>query len=151
MPGEINCPAPCRHAQQVSRAAMAVGDDHGALYHLVPAEVWAALKAAGTPYFPPTYEGDGFIHLTKDPQLLLGVANHFYTDVPGAYVVLVIDSARLTSEVKFEPAAPVGDKPAADTDTLFPHLFGTIDFASVVEEKPVERDGTGKFLSISGV
>ena len=42
---------------------------------------------------------DGFTHLTKDPQLLLGVANHFYTAIPGAFLVLVLDPSKLTSKV----------------------------------------------------
>jgi len=52
------------------------------LFHLVPRTQWADAKASGQPYFPSTYAADGFIHLTKDPALLLSVANHFYTGPP---------------------------------------------------------------------
>lgn len=99
----------------------------------------------------------------------------------GEWVVLVLDSGKLTAEVKFEPAAPVGNKssggllggdqqqqqqqadgaaaaapaaPAAEAqpqEPLFPHLYGTIDFEAVVGELPVERDASGRFLSIQGV
>lgn len=55
------------------------------LYHLVPLAAWEACKAASKPYYPPTYDADGFIHLTKAAELLLPVANHFYTDVPGMF------------------------------------------------------------------
>jgi hypothetical protein len=79
--------------------ATAAANACGLLYHLVPAEAWNCTKAAGTPYFPPTYEADGFIHLTKEPALLLDVANHFYKGVPGPWRVLEIDSARLTAQV----------------------------------------------------
>jgi len=132
-------------------AAQARGDN--VLYHLVPKASWDETRAAGKPYFPPTYEQDGFIHLTKEPELLLGVANHFYKDVVGEYVVLCIDHGKLTSAVKFEPAAPVGDKgtdgvPEKDT-VLFPHLFGTIDYGAVSLEVPVARAGDGSFLSIT--
>lgn len=124
------------------------------LYHLVPKESWSATRAAGKAYYPPTYEQDGFIHLTKEARLLLGVANHFYTDIPGEYVVLALDPAKLTHEVKFEAAAPVGDKGADGVPekeaVLFPHLFGTIDFDAVVAEVPVARDESGRFLSIEG-
>jgi uncharacterized protein (DUF952 family) len=44
-------------------------------------------------------QADGFIHLTKEAQLLLGVANHFYTQVPGTFLVLAIDSTKLSSKV----------------------------------------------------
>ena len=53
------------------------------LYHLVPAEQWQACKQQHKAYYPPTYEQDGFIHLTKEPHLLLPVANHFYRDQKG--------------------------------------------------------------------
>ena len=43
---------------------------------------------------------DGFIHLTADPALLLDVANHFYTSVPGEYLVLQLDPAKLSSKVR---------------------------------------------------
>jgi len=62
-------------------------------------------------------------------------------------------------QVKFEAAAPVGETSSADAEfskgadsetaaPLFPHLYGTIDYASVVRELPVKRSEDGKFLSI---
>ena len=58
---------------------MADGDRSVPLYHLVQAGIWASLKEKGAAtYTPPTYDADGFIHLTRDADLLLGVANHFY-------------------------------------------------------------------------
>lgn len=56
--------------------------DH--LYHLVPQSKWQECKKAGKQYLPPTYAQDGFIHLTKEPELLLPVANHFYKGEQGA-------------------------------------------------------------------
>lgn len=126
------------------------------LYHLVLDDVWQACKVEQRPYYPSTYEQDGFIHLTKEPLVLLSVANHFYTDVPGQYIVLGIDPSKLTDKVVFEPAAPVGTKPAHASNSqdeepvLFPHLYGTINFDSVVEELAVDRDEAGRFLKIHG-
>ncbi len=53
----------------------------------------------------------------------------------------------------FEPAAPVGATPPEETGAeqppLFPHLYGTIDYDSVVKELPVKRDASsGRFLEI---
>ena len=56
------------------------------LYHLVPKSSWHKLVSDGAEYYPATYSQDGFIHLTKNPSLLLSVANHFYQDVPGEFV-----------------------------------------------------------------
>ncbi|GBF89045.1 hypothetical protein Rsub_01762 [Raphidocelis subcapitata] len=123
-----------------------------ALYHLVQQSLWEATKAAGAPYKPPTYDADGFTHLTQDPALLLGVANHFYAAIAGPFLVLEIDPARLPDKVVFEPAAPVGTTPAVHADAvLFPHLYGPIPAAAVVRELAVERGGDGAFLSIQGL
>eukprot|EP00240_Pyramimonas_obovata_P005385 CAMPEP_0118927298 /NCGR_PEP_ID=MMETSP1169-20130426/4799_1 /TAXON_ID=36882 /ORGANISM="Pyramimonas obovata, Strain CCMP722" /LENGTH=412 /DNA_ID=CAMNT_0006869039 /DNA_START=96 /DNA_END=1330 /DNA_ORIENTATION=- len=128
----------------------------GTLYHLVPKTTWIKSKLFGEDYFPPTYKQDGFIHLTEDPKMLLEVANQFYTDVPGDFLVLCIDSTKLTSGVKFEAAADVGDKKTggALTGQTFPHLYGAIDHLSVIKELPVTRDRLvdgGRFQHIAGL
>lgn len=69
------------------------------MFHMCSADTWTSLKQSSTPYYPPTYEADGFIHLTADPSLLLQVGNHFYKGDPGKWTLLVIDSSKLTSEV----------------------------------------------------
>ena len=66
---------------------------------MCPEDTWLSLKRSSTNYFPPTYGADGFIHLTADPSLLLQVGNHFYKGDPGKWILLVIDSSKLTSEV----------------------------------------------------
>jgi uncharacterized protein (DUF952 family) len=59
-------------------AAAAAAHAAAPLYHLVPEAAWRAAKEEGGGiYTPPTYAQDGFTHLTADPKLLLGVANHF--------------------------------------------------------------------------
>lgn len=122
------------------------------LYHLVQTDLWDKTQSSGAAYYPPTYSQDGFIHLTADPALLLEVANRFYTDSQGDWEVLVIDPTKLTSEVKYESPAPVGDKPAGDLgakdEVKFPHLYGTIDYESVERRLPVKRDAAGKFLEV---
>ena len=131
----------------------------GLLFHLVPLVAWHQARASAQPYKPPTYDQDGFTHLTEDPQLLLPVANHFYKGDGGDWVVLCLDAALLSGEVRKEPAAPVGDRAStglaegADGDQpLFPHLYGAIDFAAVVKELPVERCAeSGTFLNIVGL
>lgn len=47
----------------------------GVIYHLAPLERW---EEAGEEYFPATYDQDGFVHATKDPEMLMDIANHFY-------------------------------------------------------------------------
>ena len=47
----------------------------------------------------PSWTQDGFTHLTADPQLLLSVANQFYQDSEGDWLLLVIDAQKLSSQV----------------------------------------------------
>mmetsp|Transcript_22891 Transcript_22891/g.58383 ORF Transcript_22891/g.58383 Transcript_22891/m.58383 type:complete len:144 (-) Transcript_22891:346-777(-) len=122
------------------------------LYHLVAADLWSEAKQQGKSYFPPTYAQDGFIHLTADPEFLLGVGNRFYKNSPHKeWLLLVLDASKLSAKVVYEPAAPVGDIPAAQEPVLFPHLYGTIDYPAVIAEVPVERGADGSFLSIPGI
>lgn len=85
------------------------------MFHMCPADTWASLKQTSTNYYPPTYEADGFIHLTADPSLLLQVGNHFYKGDPGKWILLVIDSSKLSSEVRIHHRSP-------PPQTLFKHL-----------------------------
>ena len=122
------------------------------LYHLAPAAAWAAAVASGEHYFPATIGADGFIHLTAQPALLVGVANHFYKGEPGDWVCLVIDAAKLGGELRFEAAAPVGETAAVEGEELFPHLYGAgICPAAVVAELRVRRGEGGEFLSIDDI
>ena len=132
------------------------------LFHLVPTQVWNELPTGET-YFPATYANDGFTHLTSDPALLLEVANHFYTSIQGDFIVLELDTRLLLAdkagEVKYEPAAPVGETEtkssydgASEDVPLFPHLYGGIPKGGRSVVGPpllVTRDAsTGQFLSI---
>lgn len=82
------------------------------------------------------------------------MANTFYTDIAGDWEVLVLDSSKLSSEVKFEGAADVGSKPAGtlsgstEKPALSPHLYGPIDFAALVKRLVVERSSSGRFLKV---
>jgi uncharacterized protein (DUF952 family) len=68
-----------------------------------------------------------------------------------------LNNNSLHVQVKFEPAAPVGDKPShgltpeKSDEPLFPHLYGTIDFDAVTEELDINRGEDGTFLSITGI
>lgn len=142
-------------AEPVAEAST-IPDPTAPLYHLVPVADWEALD--GKDYYPATYEQDGFTHLTHDPALLLPIANMFYTDIPGKFIVLKCDPARFGGEVKFEPAAPVGDKKSDLTsegvadEPLFPHLYGCISSDSVDATLPVVRGdgpkGSNSFVRI---
>lgn len=72
---------------------------------------------------------EGYTHCSYESQWK-GVRNRFYSDlVDSDLVLLEIDEALLTSEVIVEQ---LGAAPEA-----FPHIYGCIDIAAVVTERPI--------------
>ncbi|MGE3809338.1 MAG: DUF952 domain-containing protein, partial [Gemmataceae bacterium] len=63
------------------------------------------------------------------------VANLFYADQQDL-VVLAIDPGKLSSAVKYE---------TIETGARFPHVYGPIERAAVVEVQPLLRDGQGRW------
>lgn len=131
--------------------------EHPYLYHLIQAKLWQEAVDGNVLYFPPTYSQDGFTHATANPKLLLNVANHFYTDVPGDWLCLQMTVESLKTSgiaVVFEGTAPVGDKPAnfeGTDDELFPHVLGGIHPSAVLAVHQVIRDDDGTFVSVTNV
>lgn len=126
-----------------------------ALFHLVPADSWAALDK-NTNYLPATYEQDGFIHATADTSLLLNVANHFYAGSKGEWLCLETSVQRVEAtgvKVLFEPAAPVGETaaniPGVAATAMFPHIFGSLSPEAIIAVHTVTRDPNGRFLSVN--
>ena len=80
---------------------------------------------------PPSLTGVGFVHLSTPEQVHVP-ARALY---PGRrdLLLLVVDPARLTDPVRFEPGVP-GD-PAA---MRFPHLYGPLPLSAVVAVLPYE-------------
>ena len=110
------------------------------IYHLAPATRWSSWPA-DQPYLPAEYDKDGFIHCTSGDELMIKVANRFYRNVSGDYVLLVIDVKKLE-----DPASPVKWEKASEFDALFPHIYGPIDRKAVVEIRRVQRADDGTFV-----
>ena len=116
-----------------------------AIHHLVAAETYQAL-APGEPYLPAAFAEHGFIHCTQDPASMAVVANLVFRDEPGTFLVLVIDPARVTSEVRFEPPSPpaAADSPLAGV--LFPHIYGPLNRDAIISVRAAVRAPDGRFL-----
>jgi len=112
------------------------------IYHMALATRWQTWPV-GQDYLPSDYDKDGFVHCTAGDELMIKVANRFYRDVAGDFVVLVVDTERLTSPLTWEAPSP-GDTLAP----LFPHIYGPINYAAVVATKPLQRDAAGMFVRI---
>ncbi|MGY1746607.1 GNAT family N-acetyltransferase [Blastococcus sp. SYSU D00695] len=98
------------------------------LLHLAEPAAWRAALDTGA-VRPPSLALTGFVHLSTPDQVHLPAARLY----PGRrdLVLLVVDPARLTGPVRFEPGVP-GD-PAA---MRFPHLYGPLPTAAVVAVVP---------------
>jgi uncharacterized protein len=115
--------------------------------HLVPA-VYFHARPASAPYLPAEFAQDGFIHCTREPDVLLQVANAIYHDVSGEFLVLVIDPAIVTAPVKFEPPIPPPPPDAPLARHLFPHIYGPLNRDAIVEVRPARRAADGTFLEV---
>jgi len=103
------------------------------ILHITTAPEWDRARAAGV-YLAPSLDSEGFIHCSL-PTQVTHVADWFYRDVPDL-VLLCVDPARLTSDLRWEPSA---DAFAGD----FPHVYGPIDLPAVVEVVPWARGEEG--------
>jgi uncharacterized protein (DUF952 family) len=126
------------------------------LYHLVPQDRWLSAKNSNQEYFPEDYEKDHFIHLSPDIKRLLKIANKYYTHDKRKFLVLKIDTDKISlpSEVKFETGVAV-NKPSkpenkkSSQQIMWPHLYGgglKSDF--ITNEFYIKRDSEGKFLTV---
>jgi uncharacterized protein (DUF952 family) len=92
--------------------------------HITTNDAWQAALAAGVAYRAPSLETEGFIHCSTPPQVPW-VANRRFRGVTEPRILLRLDLDALSSELKWETSEP--DMPP------FPHIYGSIDLAAVVE------------------
>jgi uncharacterized protein (DUF952 family) len=107
------------------------------IFHVALPEDWP--PAAGAAYDWSTRGRTraevGFVHCSHRDQLD-GVANAFYGDRPEV-VLLTIDVDRLDAPPVLEPSGPGGE--------LFPHVYGPIPVAAVVDVVRWRRSDDGRF------
>jgi uncharacterized protein (DUF952 family) len=103
-------------------------------YHLTPAAWWNATDPSA-PLGAPSLDTEGFIHCTTGAAEMVATANRHYRDDARDFVVLTVDLDRLTSPWR-----------ADDPGGIYPHVFGPIDRAAIVDVRPMPRDAEGLFL-----
>ena len=101
--------------------------------HLVPQATWDAHDPT-VPYLPAAYPRDGFVHCTDGDAEMVVVANRFYAADPRPFLLLTIDLERTGSPWRFD-----------DPEQRYPHVYGPIDTASVVEVRRMARSEDGAF------
>jgi uncharacterized protein (DUF952 family) len=62
------------------------------------------------------------------------VSNDYYAEVAERLLLLEIDPVKLSSQVRFEVAAPIAGGGTAHLESapLFPHVYGPIDLSAIV-------------------
>ena len=105
------------------------------LFHITERAVWERQQGSGE-YRAASLETEGFIHLST-PAQIVETANRFFRRQAGL-VLLVIDPARLTSPVRWEPAP---DRAGA----LFPHLYGPLNVEAVRRVVSFAPNANGTF------
>lgn len=105
--------------------------DTEAVFHLALRRDWEAAQPAGeyrVSTLGRTLEQEGFIHASYRHQVQ-GVRDAFYADVRDELVLLEIDQRAVG--VPVVPEVPAGGREA------FPHVYGPLPVAAVVDVHPV--------------
>ncbi len=105
--------------------------------HLVPEAVWTAHDPS-LPYVPAAYAQDGFVHCTDGDDEMVVVANRFYRADPQPFLLLTLDLDRTGSPWRVD-----------DPNGIYPHVYGSIDPASVLDVRCMTRAADGTFTGIT--
>lgn len=105
------------------------------ILHATTRTAWSAAQKSGE-YVSDSLAGDGFIHCSK-PDQIIRVANIVFNGQHGL-VLLVIKTALLSSELRWEPGADLATE-------LFPHIYGPINLDAVVDALEFEPGPDGRF------
>jgi|GEM_PF-952457 uncharacterized protein (DUF952 family) len=113
------------------------------IYHIIPSLDWEKAQEKGE-YRPPSLEAEGFIHNSTEEQVV-PVANAFYARQKGL-LLLVIDPAKLTSPLRWDPPAhPAPESAPASLQGNFPHIYGTLNLDAIVEVLDFAPNENGHF------
>ena len=108
------------------------GAQAGVIYHLTPLSELAA-GVSGDHYSPARLEMDGFVHCTSGEATTLLVAGDYFADLREPLLVMEIETAHLTHDLRFEAPAPIegGGRAHLESADRFPHVYGPIDLAAI--------------------
>ncbi|MGF7124928.1 DUF952 domain-containing protein [Rhodococcus sp. BE178] len=112
----------------------------GSLLHMCSRDEWATAQRLGE-RVPPGFDADGFVHLSTPVQVHLP-ANRLFAGRRDL-VLLSLDPDRLGAQVRWEPGVP-----SDPTSMRFPHLYGPLPVAAVVEVTDYLPDDAGVFPPI---
>lgn len=121
------------------------------IYHITNRKDWDTALEDGI-YAATSLEMEGFIHCSTAAHVLT-VANAFYLDAVDP-LLLGIDEEVCAAEVKWEPPAhPSAYATPAELEAAgrFPHLYGPLNLAAVVEVWEMLKGDDGLYRLPGGV
>lgn len=104
------------------------------LLHITTTDEWQQYQHQ-TLYEAPSLANEGFIHCSTFKQVV-GVVNQWFKGQQ-ELLLLVIDSSKLKSPLKYEDLYNHGDE--------FPHLYGPLHTAAVISTVTWQANATGTF------
>lgn len=110
------------------------------IYHITTRKAWRAALQRGE-YRAESLDTEGFIHCSTSTQVL-PVAEKYYKG-QGRLLLLTIDPARLSSELKWEPPSGGAPPPGVPEGELFPHIYGPINLDAAVKVFDLEPNLDG--------
>jgi uncharacterized protein (DUF952 family) len=93
-------------------------------------------QAAEQPYEPASLADEGFVHCTDGAEELAATANRYYADEHDELLALVIDLDEVAAPIKIE-----------DPRRVYPHVYGPIPRAAIVDVLTMARDASGAFVA----
>ncbi len=111
------------------------------IYHIASRRAWREAQQRGE-YRAENFEKDGFIHCSTNTQVL-PVAEKYYPGQRGL-LVLAIDPALLSSDLKWEPPSEGAPPPGVPAGEAFPHVYGPINLNAIVKVFDLETNSDGK-------
>ncbi len=102
------------------------------IYKILPRTEWEAAQAAGRFDGSAVDLADGFIHFSAADQARETARRYFAGQAD--LLVLVVEAQALGEALKWEPSRG---------GALFPHLFGPLPCALVIEARPAPLDADG--------
>jgi uncharacterized protein (DUF952 family) len=117
----------------VPKIAAVLTNSMNTILHITQRHEWEKAKNLGT-YRSNTLDSEGFIHCSTVAQVI-GSANRFFKNQMDL-VILKIDLDRVTPEIRYE---------GADSNNLFPHIYGELNIDAVIGSIDLESNPDGSF------
>lgn len=105
------------------------------IYHMCPAETWAAAVLSGEYAGTAEDRRDGFIHFSTAAQIAQSARRHRAGQA--GLVLVEVEAARLGARLRWEPSRG---------GELFPHLYGTLLPAEAASVAPLPLDPDGSHI-----